>query len=96
MAASFKQFMESSHYVIVASAIEQAINSYEDTGSLCEEIIQVIKNHPLGKLILEVQLNINLHIVEHSLLTKTAFTNTTQVKAKKNVFQKMHKWFKDL
>ena len=95
LAASFNQFIKSSHHTTIAPAIEQAINLYgEDTHHLCEEILQIIKNHPLGKLILEVQLNINLHIVEHSLLTKVESTNITQVK--KNVFQKVHKWFKDL
>ena len=121
LTASFHQFMESSCHAVIASAIEQAINSGgKDTDGLCEEILQIIKNHPLGKLILEVQLNIKLHIVEHSLLTKTGSTsttqvkamieptnttqveanigstNTTQVKVKKNVFKKIHKWFKDL
>ena len=121
LTASFKQFMEPSHHTDIASAIEQAINLCgEDTGSLCKEILQIIKNHPLGKLILEVQFNIKLHIVEHSLLTKIGSTsttqvkarieptnttqvevniestNTTQVKVKKNVFKKIHKWFKDL
>ena len=82
LAASFKQFVESSHHTIIASAIEQAINSYgEDTGYLCEEILQIIKSHPLSKLIPSVQFNIYLYIVEHSLLTKTESTNTTQVKA---------------
>ena len=83
LAASFKQFIESSHHTIIASAIEQATNSYgEDYGHLCEEILHIIKAHPLGKLILKVQLNIKLHIVEHSLLTKIGSTSTTQVKAK--------------
>ena len=55
LAASFKQFMKSSHHAVIAPAIEQAINSCgEDTGYLCEEILQII-----GKLLLEVQLNTN-------------------------------------
>ena len=83
LTASFHQFMESSCHAVIASAIKQAINSCgKDTDCLCEEILQIIKNHPLGKLILEVQLNIKLHIVEHPLLTKIGSTSNTQVKAK--------------
>ena len=55
LTASFMQFMKSSHHTVIASAIEKAIDSYgEDTGCLCEEILQIIKNHPLGRFILEV------------------------------------------
>ena len=52
--ASFTHFMESSesYPTMVTSAVEQSTASYARGGNLhllCEEIIQIVAKHPLGR-----------------------------------------------
>ena len=62
LTASFKQLFTSSHSMVVASAIEQAVRSHgEDPSSLCEEIIRIVMDHPLGEFALHFHKNVGLH-----------------------------------
>ena len=51
LAASFQQFIKSTHPQVIASAVEQAIKSCGQNHDLvCEEIIRIVLKHSLGKL----------------------------------------------
>jgi len=46
---SFEGFINSPHSVVIASAVKQAIKSYAmDVDLLCEAIIQIVLDQPLG------------------------------------------------
>ena len=48
--------------MVVASAIEQAVRSHgEDPSSLCEEIIRIVMDHPLGEFALHFHKCVGLH-----------------------------------
>ena len=65
--------------------MEQAVKSCgEDFDLLCEEIIQIVLEHPLGGFILEFYISIDLYIVDHSTLAKTHATSIEQVGKLKN------------
>ena len=51
--ASFNHFIISSHPAIITSAIQEAFKSHgKEPKLLCEKIIQITMNYPLGKFII--------------------------------------------
>ena len=60
LTASFKQLFKSSHSAVVASAVEHAVKSHgEDPGSVCEEIIRIVRDHALGMFALHFCNNVD-------------------------------------
>ena len=53
LTASFEQFIHSPHSSVIVSAVEKVVQSCSDDVSLlCEELIQVVLNNPMGNFIL--------------------------------------------
>ena len=89
LAASFQQFIKSTHPQVIASAVEQAIKSYGQNHALvCEEIIRIVLKHSLGKLSFKIPFSVYSYIPEHPTLTKA------QSVVKRTIPQRFRGWFK--
>lgn len=52
LSLSFQQFIQSQNPTIIASAVEEAIKAFKGNLTLlCEEIIKIVTENPLGRLI---------------------------------------------
>ena len=79
LTASFDQLIQSSHSSVIISAVEQAVQSCGDNmSSLCEELIQIVLNNPMGNFILDFLTLYWSSITDHPTLISTDSQNTRQ------------------
>ena len=52
--ASYEEFIHSSHSSVIVSAVEKAVQSCgNDVSLLCEEVIKIVLNNPMGNFMLD-------------------------------------------
>lgn len=86
--ASFNHFITSPHPATLTSVIHEAIKSHDkEPKLLCKNIIQIIMNHSLGKLLFAFNLILAYKLQSTLFWADTTSINTWQVQIKDTVLQ---------